>query len=465
MKGNIKEERYYFGDYEIYRKFVSGTLDTERTTVNISDDKEKIATVDTQTVENSSLTINPTEVIRYQYSNHLGSASLELDDLAEIISYEEYHPFGTTSYRSGRTETETSQKRYKYVGKERDEETGLYYYGARYYAAWICRFVCVDPLQFKYPQLSPFQYAGNDPIGDVDIDGLEGTKQEERNTEKTNSNPKFESGNEEFDELANDVIEKFGDTEATIDITIHNVDDKFIGGQITITKDGKTESVKYIEGEGFCNEEGEPIKESIRDGAIIRTGQQLIEIGSDLQKRKVMYADKYKADLEIYDINPTRTNKAQAAVNRQNNLVKTREAISPLGKTLSENKKSTAKSLEITKKIAFEDKRLGRSTNRGVDKFIPARNMFKAAGYVALLTDIYFATNRVMSSGFDAGVIAEEIGGIAGALMGGAMGAKLGLMAAPFLGPFAPLGPLLGGIIGAAIGAFVGSGKIMKGRK
>jgi len=49
--------------------------------------------------------------------------------------YKEYHPFGTTSYRSGRTETEVSLKRYKYVGKERDDETGLYYYGARYYAA------------------------------------------------------------------------------------------------------------------------------------------------------------------------------------------------------------------------------------------------------------------------------------------------------------------------------------------
>ncbi|NOQ26245.1 MAG: toxin [Bacteroidales bacterium] len=173
IKGNIKEERYYFGAYEIYRKFVNGTLDTERTTVNISDDKAKIATVDTQTVENSSLTINPTDLIRYQYSNHLGSASLELDDLAEIISYEEYHPFGTTSYRSGRTETETSQKRYKYVGKERDEETGLYYYGARYYAAWICRFVSVDPLQFEYAYYTPYQYAGNKPITFIDLDGLE----------------------------------------------------------------------------------------------------------------------------------------------------------------------------------------------------------------------------------------------------------------------------------------------------
>lgn len=65
--------------------------------------------------------------IRYPYDNHLGSASLELNEKAEIISYEEYHPFGTTSYRSGRTETEVSLKRYKYVGKERDDETGLYY--------------------------------------------------------------------------------------------------------------------------------------------------------------------------------------------------------------------------------------------------------------------------------------------------------------------------------------------------
>jgi RHS repeat-associated protein len=148
-------------------------LETERTTVNISDDKKKIATAETLTIDQGSLTVNPVAVIRYQYDNHLGSASLELDETADIISYEEYHPFGTTSYRSGRTETETSQKRYKYVGKERDEETGLYYYGFRYYAAWLCRFISVDPLQFEYPHYTPFQYAGNKPITYIDLDGLE----------------------------------------------------------------------------------------------------------------------------------------------------------------------------------------------------------------------------------------------------------------------------------------------------
>jgi RHS repeat-associated protein len=98
---------------------------------------------------------------------------LELDKQGNIISYEEYHPFGTTSYRSGKTETEVSLKRYKYCGKERDEETGLYYYGMRYYAAWICRFISVDPLQFEYPYYTPYQYAGNKPISFIDLDGAE----------------------------------------------------------------------------------------------------------------------------------------------------------------------------------------------------------------------------------------------------------------------------------------------------
>jgi len=134
-----------------------------------------VALVETKTVENSLPITTPVSEIRYQYDNHLGSACLELDTTANMISYEEYHPFGTTSYRSGSSEVEVSLKRYKYVGKERDEETGLYYYGARYYAGWIARFVSVDPLQEKYPELTPFQYASNRPITMIDVDGKEGT--------------------------------------------------------------------------------------------------------------------------------------------------------------------------------------------------------------------------------------------------------------------------------------------------
>ncbi|MDD2635513.1 MAG: hypothetical protein PHW82_08445 [Bacteroidales bacterium] len=171
--GGIVEERYYIGGYEVYRKYISNSLDKERETVHIMDDRDRFAIIDTLTVENGTTLTTPVETIRYQYSNHLGSACLELDGSADIISYEEYHPFGTTSYRSGRNEVDVSLKRYKYVGKERDEETGLYYYGARYYAAWIARFVSVDPLQHEYPQYTPYQYAGNKPITYIDLDGLE----------------------------------------------------------------------------------------------------------------------------------------------------------------------------------------------------------------------------------------------------------------------------------------------------
>ncbi|MDD3280588.1 MAG: hypothetical protein PHC83_03345 [Bacteroidales bacterium] len=48
-----------------------------------------------------------------------------------------------------------------------------------YYAAWICRFVSVDPLQFKYPHYTPYQYAGNKPISYIDLDGGEEKKKDE----------------------------------------------------------------------------------------------------------------------------------------------------------------------------------------------------------------------------------------------------------------------------------------------
>ena len=193
VKNNIREERYYIGGYEVYRKYVNNNLDLERKTINVYDvklfdknnddneDKEnkgysidknkKFAIVDIKTVENGTTLPNPSAIIRYQYDNHLGSACLELDNTAAIISYEEYHPFGTTSYRSGRNEVDVSLKRYKYIGKERDEETGLYYFGARYYAGWIGRWISVDPLKEKYLNLTPYNYCANGPLKNIDLDG------------------------------------------------------------------------------------------------------------------------------------------------------------------------------------------------------------------------------------------------------------------------------------------------------
>ncbi len=106
----------------------------------------------------------------YAGSERIASA-IGLGGLANIDT-----PLELDTYHHSWEDKSFSLKRYKYCGKERDEETGLYYYGMRYYAAWLCRFINVDPLQFKYPYYTPFQYAGNKPITYIDLDGGEPDK-------------------------------------------------------------------------------------------------------------------------------------------------------------------------------------------------------------------------------------------------------------------------------------------------
>ncbi|KMQ50396.1 putative insecticidal toxin protein [Chitinispirillum alkaliphilum] len=110
--------------------------------------------------------------IRYQYGNHLGSASLELNDTGALISYEEYFPYGGTSFTCGTNQKEVKLKEYRYTGKERDEATGLYYYGARYYAAWIGRWLSADPAG-PVDGLNLYEYVRGNPVGLVDPDGRE----------------------------------------------------------------------------------------------------------------------------------------------------------------------------------------------------------------------------------------------------------------------------------------------------
>src|SRR5690606_30943066 len=107
--------------WETYSKFTSGSLTIERESLHVSDDTGRIVLIETQTNVGT-----PVPVLRYQYSNHLGSATLELDHVGAVISYEEYYPYGSTSFQVGKSDTEVSLKRYRYTGKERDEETGLY---------------------------------------------------------------------------------------------------------------------------------------------------------------------------------------------------------------------------------------------------------------------------------------------------------------------------------------------------
>jgi RHS repeat-associated protein len=85
-------------------------------------------------------------LFRYQYGNHLASVGVELDDDARVISYEEFHPHGTSAYRLLSSAVEVPARRYRYTGMERDEESGLAYHGARYYAPSLGRWLSADPI-------------------------------------------------------------------------------------------------------------------------------------------------------------------------------------------------------------------------------------------------------------------------------------------------------------------------------
>lgn len=172
--GQVKEDRIYLGGLEIYRRHGANPL--VRETLHIMDDKQRIALVETRTQGNEPGV--PSQLIRFQFSNHLGSASLELDEQARIITYEEYTPYGSTAYQAVRSQTEV-RKRYGYTGKERDEESGLYYHGARYYAPWLGRWTRPDPEPpktdvnlFHYVYGNPIRM--NDPTGNDAVDRVLG---------------------------------------------------------------------------------------------------------------------------------------------------------------------------------------------------------------------------------------------------------------------------------------------------
>lgn len=165
-----KSERMYLDVFEVYREYESDgtTVKLERETLHIMDNQQRVALVETRTQGSDD---SLPQLVRYQLGNHLGSASLELDDQAQIISYEEYFPFGNTSYQAVRSQYETP-KRYRYTGKERDEETGLYYHGARYYAPWLGRWISPDPIGIE-DGLNLYRYVKNSPIVKIDPMGTD----------------------------------------------------------------------------------------------------------------------------------------------------------------------------------------------------------------------------------------------------------------------------------------------------
>ena len=110
-------------------------------------------------------------VRHYYLKDHLGTIRETIDKSDNVVAAQDYYSYGEyiRSYNQG-----LPNDRYKFTSKERDNETNLDYFGARYYESSSGRWLSVDPLTDKYPGWSSYNYVEDDPIKMLDLLGLSG---------------------------------------------------------------------------------------------------------------------------------------------------------------------------------------------------------------------------------------------------------------------------------------------------
>lgn len=171
--GQYEVTVYVDGVFE-YQRTVQGNTVCENNTLHVMDNQQRIALVRV----GAPFPGDTTPAVKYHLGDHLGSNSIVIDNSGAWINREEYTPYGETSFGS------FAFKRYRFTGKERDEENSLYYHGARYYAPWLARWVSCDPAGIPnktnlYVAFldNPMKYI--DPTGLDDVNGTPSTAQSE----------------------------------------------------------------------------------------------------------------------------------------------------------------------------------------------------------------------------------------------------------------------------------------------
>jgi RHS repeat-associated protein len=116
----------------------------ERVSLHIMDGTQRVALVETLLTDTAGTDTAPRQLFRYLFADHHGSAVLELDDRARLLSLEAFSPYGSSTYQALAGAIELP-KRYRFSGKEHDDESGLVYFGLRYYDPTVARWTSCDP--------------------------------------------------------------------------------------------------------------------------------------------------------------------------------------------------------------------------------------------------------------------------------------------------------------------------------
>jgi len=187
-QGGQFEVTVYIDSLFEYHRLVRGGTMQENNTLHMMDHEKRIALVRV----GDPLPNDTTPAVKYHLGEHLGSSNVVVDDAGGLVNREEYTPYGETSFGS------FGRKRYRFTGKERDEESGLYYYGARYYVAWLGRWVSCDP-KGMVDGTNLYEYAKGNPVRFIDPLGLAADDPpNKQQTDLKSLEQKFRSSN--FDE-------------------------------------------------------------------------------------------------------------------------------------------------------------------------------------------------------------------------------------------------------------------------
>ena len=175
--GGTTEDRIYLGGYELYRRSRANGVVEEIETHHLFEREQRVLLVDDVLRADAAgppgpngLRVREQTLFRYQYGNHLGSVSAELDQQAKVISYEEYRPYGATAHRCAAASVEAPARRYRYIGMERDEESGLGYHNARYLSSALARWLSCDP-KLLVDGVNVYRYARSNPVSLKDGSG------------------------------------------------------------------------------------------------------------------------------------------------------------------------------------------------------------------------------------------------------------------------------------------------------
>jgi len=170
MSNGLYEVTVYIDGLFEYHRLVRPSNTVENNTLHIMDNQSRIALV--RVGEAFPDDGAPEKKVKYLLADHLGSSNVVLDETGYVINREEYYPFGETSFGS------FARKRYRFTGKERDEQSGFYYHGARYYAPWFCRWISCDPAGLLDGS-NVYIYVSNNPIRKSDPTGNQGIDTQE----------------------------------------------------------------------------------------------------------------------------------------------------------------------------------------------------------------------------------------------------------------------------------------------